>query len=59
MPEEDFRYWKQWLKRHIEGYSKSARSTFIKGFFDGLPSDTVFTTAQVSELLALEQIEKE
>lgn len=59
MPEEDFRYWKQWIEQHIKEYDRSARMFFITGFFAGMSPDTVFTAAQVSELLALEHIKKE
>lgn len=59
MPNEDFQYWKQWLERHIKGCDQTARTFFIKGFFAGMSPDTVFTAAQVSELLALERSEKE
>lgn len=58
MPEEDFRYWKQWLERHIKGYDRSARMFLVRGFFAGISPDAVFTAAQVSELLALEHEEK-
>lgn len=58
MPEEDFRYWKQWIEQHIKGYDRSARMFFITGFFAGMSPDTVFTAAQVSELLALEHLKK-
>lgn len=59
MPEEDFRYWKQWIEQHIKEYDRSARMFFITGFFAGMSPDTVFTAAQVSELLALEHMKKE
>ena len=59
MTDEDFRYWKQWVERHVEGYDMITRAAFIEGFFDGMPEETVFTAAQVSELLALERSEKE
>lgn len=59
MTDEDFRYWEQWVERHIKGYDKIARTVFIKGFFEGVSPDTIFTAAQVSELLALERPEKE
>lgn len=59
MPEEDFRYWKQWLERHIKRYDRSARMFLVRGFFEGISPDTVFTAAQVSELLALEHEKKE
>lgn len=59
MTDEDFRYWKQWIEQHIKEYDRSARMFFITGFFAGMSPDTVFTAAQVSELLALERPEKE
>ena len=58
MPEEDFRYWKQWLERHIKGYDEFARTALITGFFEGISPDTVFTAAQVSEILALRDPDK-
>lgn len=59
MTDEDFRYWKQWVERHVEGYDEIARAVFIEGFFDGMPKETIFTTTQVSEILALRRPEKE
>ena len=59
MTDEDFRYWKQWVERHVEGYDMITRAVFIEGFFDGMPEETVFTTTQVSEILTLRRPEKE
>ena len=59
MTDEDFRYWKQRIERHIKRYDEISRTMFIAGFFDGMPKETVFTTAQVSEILALRRPEKE
>lgn len=57
MTDEDFQYWKQWVERHIKEYDRIARTVFIKGFFEGISPDTVFTAAQVSEILSLERPE--
>ena len=35
MTDEDFRYWKQWVERHVEGYDEIARAVFIEGFSEG------------------------
>ena len=59
MADEDFRYWKQWIERHIKGYDEISRTMFIAGFFDEMPKETIFTTTQVSEILALRRPEKE
>ena len=59
MTDEDFRYWKQWIERHIKRYDEISRTMFIAGFFNGMPKETVFTTAQVSEILTLRRPEKE
>ena len=59
MTDEDFRYWKQWIDRHIKGYDEIWRTMFIAVFFDEMPKETIFTTTQVSEILALRRPEKE
>lgn len=59
MTDEDFRYWKQWVEHHVEGCNEFARTVFLEGFFAGLSKETVFTAAQVSEMLALRRPEKE
>lgn len=58
MTDEDFRYWKQWLERHVEAHDEVTRTVFIEGFFKGMPKEKVFTAAQISEILALRQMQK-
>lgn len=58
MTDEDFRYWKHWLERHVEAYDEITRTVFVEGFFKGMPKETVFTAAQISEILALRQMQK-
>lgn len=61
--EEEFRRRYEYIKKEINKYAgrrdETARTAMIAGFFDGIPRETVFTAAQVSEILALRRPEKE
>ena len=63
MSEEEFRRRYGYIKKELNKYAgrgdETARTAMIAGFFDGMPRETVFTAAQVSEILALRRAEKE
>ena len=63
MMDEKFKWWYGWLKEDLERYpgrdDEIPRTALIAGFFDGMPPETVFTAAQISEILALRRPEKE
>jgi len=58
--EQNFNWWKQWVKDQVDGYEDEiSRMVLIAGFFNGIPQRATFTAAQVSEILALRRTEKE
>ena len=61
--EKDFQWWYRWLKEELERYpgrdDEIARTAIIAGFFDGMSPETVFTAAQISEILAIRRPGKE
>ena len=63
MTDEKFKWWYGWLKEDLERYpgrdDEIPRTALIAGFFGGMLPETVFTAAQISEILALRRPEKE
>lgn len=57
MPEEKSQDWYSWVEGQAFEYGDSKmRTAVIAGFFNGMPKDTVFTAAQVSQMLAIRNL---
>ena len=58
MPEEKFQEWYSQIKKCALEYDDFVtRMAVIAGFFDGIPKDSVFTAAQVAQMLEIRNIE--
>ena len=56
----DFEKWYERIKRSVDEYrSVAERTALIVGYFSGMPDDTIFSAAQISQIFELRYPKKE
>ena len=59
-PDQEFEKLYKWIKEMVYGYrTLGERTAVIAGWMRGMPPETLITTVQVSQILALRYPEKE